>query len=45
MSKSHRDNHSARVKRGPSAFAKKARRRAPPVWLSVTSVALMLAQN
>lgn len=28
MSKSHRDNHAARVKRGPEAFAKKAERRA-----------------
>jgi len=28
MSKGHRDNHAARVKRGPVAFAKKAKRRA-----------------
>lgn len=27
MSKGHRDNHAARVKRGPVAFAKKAKRR------------------
>lgn len=27
MGKSHRDNHKARKKRGPEAFAKKARRR------------------
>jgi len=27
MSKGHRDNHAARMKRGPSAFAKKAARR------------------
>lgn len=27
MSKSHRDNHAARMKRGPAAFAKKAKRR------------------
>lgn len=30
MGKSHRDNHRARVKRGPQAFAKKAERRAEP---------------
>jgi hypothetical protein len=29
MGKGHRDNHAARVKRGPDAFAKKAQRRAP----------------
>jgi hypothetical protein len=29
MGKGHRDNHAARVKRGPEAFAKKARRRHP----------------
>lgn len=29
MSKSHRDNHAARVKRGPVAFEKKAARRNP----------------
>ena len=29
MSKGHRDNHTARVKRGPVAFQKKAERRAP----------------
>lgn len=29
MGKGHRDNHAARVKRGPEAFAKKARRRTP----------------
>lgn len=28
MGKGHRDNHAARVKRGPEAFAKKAARRA-----------------
>lgn len=28
MGKGHRDNHAARVKRGPAAFAKKAKRRA-----------------
>jgi hypothetical protein len=28
MGKSHRDNHAARMKRGPVAFAKKAKRRA-----------------
>lgn len=27
MSKGHRDNHAARVKRGPEAFKKKAERR------------------
>ena len=27
MGKGHRDNHAARVKRGPEAFAKKADRR------------------
>jgi len=27
MSKSHRDNHKARLKRGPEAFDKKAKRR------------------
>lgn len=30
MGKGHRDNHRARKKRGPVAFAKKAERRAPP---------------
>lgn len=30
MSKSHRDNHKARLKRGDVAFAKKAERRAAP---------------
>jgi len=30
MGKSHRDNHAARVKRGPETFAKKAERRAEP---------------
>lgn len=30
MSKGHRDNHAARLKRGPAAFAKKAERRAEP---------------
>lgn len=30
MGKSHRDNHAARKKRGPEAFAKKAERRADP---------------
>lgn len=30
MGKGHRDNHAARKKRGPEAFAKKAARRAPP---------------
>jgi len=30
MGKGHRDNHAARVKRGPEAFAKKAERRADP---------------
>jgi hypothetical protein len=29
MGKGHRDNHAARVKRGPAAFAKKAQRRHP----------------
>jgi hypothetical protein len=29
MGKSHRDNHAARKKRGPEAFAKKAERRTP----------------
>jgi len=29
MGKGHRDNHAARVKRGPEAFAKKAERREP----------------
>jgi hypothetical protein len=28
MGKGHRDNHAARVKRGPEAFQKKAERRA-----------------
>jgi rubrerythrin len=30
MGKGHRDNHKARKKRGPEAFAKKAERRAEP---------------
>jgi hypothetical protein len=30
MGKGHRDNHEARLKRGPVAFAKKAKRRAEP---------------
>ena len=29
MGKGHRDNHAARVKRGPEAFAKKQERRTP----------------
>lgn len=29
MGKGHRDNHAARVKRGATAFAKKAERREP----------------
>jgi hypothetical protein len=29
MGKGHRDNHAARVKRGPAAFDKKAERREP----------------
>lgn len=29
MGKGHRDNHAARMKRGPEAFAKKAERREP----------------
>ena len=29
MGKGHRDNHAARKKRGPEAFAKKAERRKP----------------
>ena len=29
MGKGHRDNHAARLKRGPSAFEKKAERREP----------------
>lgn len=29
MGKGHRDNHAARMKRGPEAFEKKAERRAP----------------
>ena len=28
MGKGHRDNHAARMKRGPAAFKKKAKRRA-----------------
>jgi len=31
MGKSHRDNHAARKKRGPEAFAKKAERRAADI--------------
>jgi hypothetical protein len=30
MGKRHSDNHQARLKRGPAAFAKKAARRAAP---------------
>jgi hypothetical protein len=30
MGKNHRDNHQARLKRGPVAFKKKAERRAEP---------------
>jgi hypothetical protein len=29
MSKGHRDNHAARLNRGPAAFQKKAERRCP----------------
>lgn len=31
MGKGHRDNHAARVKRGPVAFEKKAKRREPEI--------------